>query len=186
MNKRTILSAILILSISISIFCLTKYLKLIYEFKDNIVEFATPSKLQVELEKGRYDLFVLYSKSDIEEDLDYIISKDDLSPNIIKIKEGSSTSTSMEEGRISYTLFDKVYKGIGSFEIDRKKSISIESNVKNVHSEKLAFAKEGALVDIFGIMKYGLFLLLSIGIMIISGISLLLLKRNKNIITNMA
>lgn len=186
MNKRTILSGIFILSVIVALFSLILGSKLVYEFKSSIIEFTTPFELKIESGSGMYDLFVLSSKSDKEEHVDHVASKNILSPLVIKTKEGSIIPINYKDAHITYILFDNVYKKIGSFEIDGEQTISIESNAKNGHFEQLTYAKEGSFVRFFDIMKYGLFFLLSVGAGLVSGISLIILKRNKRVIANIA
>ncbi|MRT94446.1 hypothetical protein [Ancylomarina sp. 16SWW S1-10-2] len=183
MNKRTILSAIFILSVLVALFSLINGLKLIYEFKSNIVELTIPSELEVEPENGIYDLFVVYTKSDKKEVVARLASKDVLSQIIISTKDDLNIPISKKESNVTYTILNNSYKNIGYFEIDRKQTIKIESNAKNIQSEKLAYAKEGSFVYFFDIMKYGLLFVLSVGASLIIGISLIIMKRNKNKIT---
>jgi len=186
MSKRTILSAIFILSVLVGAFGLINSLRLIYEFKSNIIEFTTPFELKVESGNGRYDLFVMSSKSDEEDGVDCLNPKDILSSIAIKTKDDTRIVINKKSSNLTYILFDNVYRNIGSFETDGEQTIRIESNSKNVQFEKLAYAREGLWVRIFGLMKYGLLLLLSVGVGLISGISLIILKRNKSVIANIA
>lgn len=186
MSKRIILKAIFILSVLVGVFCIANGLRLIYEFKSNIVEFTIPSELEIEHENGRCDLFVLVSKSNKEKDADYLKLKDVLNQIVITTKEGSNIKIDKKDSDITYKLFDNVYKSVGSFEVGNKQLIRIESNAENISFEKLAYAKEGVFLPIFGIMKYSLLLLLCVGAALVSGISLLVLKRNKMLIANIA
>lgn len=191
MSKRIILRAIFILFVVVGVFLLANCFKLIYEFKSNIVEFTSQTELKVEPENGIYDLFIMSSKSDTNESTSmisisksFLASKDILSQFVIRTKEGIVIPMSKKESDVTYTIFDNVYKNIGYFEIDRKQTIKIESNSKGSQFERFAYAKEGSFVRFLDIIKYGLLFLLSVGAALVSGISLLILKRNRSSIAN--
>ena len=183
-TKRTILSVIFILSVIVGVSLLANWLKLIYEFKNNIVEFTIPSELNIELENGSCDLFVMSSKSNKNADDDYFKSKDFLNQIVIKTKEGASIKIRKKDANMSCKLLDKEYKRIGSFDLDTKQIVRIESNSKDVFIEKFAYAKEGTFLKILDIMKFGLFFILSMGGVLISGISLLILRKNTRAIVS--
>jgi len=183
MTKKTILLTILILSIFLAIFSVTKFLMSKNEFQDNFIEFSTPSEQLIELEKGEYDLFELSTKSDTEKDIDYIISIQEADPILIEINEDINNSVENTRTTIRLAINDKVYKSIGSFEIDDKQSVKLVSSVASSQIDKLAYTLKGKTKTFFDVMKFGLlFFIGAIGI-IISGISLIIIINKRKTIT---
>jgi len=184
MIKRTILLTILILSISLGVFSVAKFLMSKNEFQENFVEFSTPSEQQIVLEKGEYDLFELSIKSDVKKDIDYIVSIQETDPMIIEISEDINDTVENINTRISFTINDKVYKSFGYFEIDNQQSVKLISNVTSSQIDNLAYTLKGKTGTFFNIMKFGLLFFISVVGILISGISLIIMMNKKKAITN--
>ena len=184
MTKKTILLTILILSIFLAIFSVTKFLMSKNEFQENFVEFSTPSEQQIVLEKGEYDLFELSTKSDLKKDIDYIVSIQETDPMIIEISEDINDVVENINTRISFTIKDKVYKSFGYFEIDNQQSVKLISNVNGSQIDNLAYTLKGKTGTFFNIMKFGLLFFISVVGILISGISLIIMMNKKKAITN--
>ncbi|MGZ2371651.1 hypothetical protein ACXR6G_17865 [Ancylomarina sp. YFZ004] len=184
MTKKTILLTILIFSILLGAFSVTKFLMSKNEFQERFVEFSTPSEQQIVLEEGIYDLFELSTKSDIENDIDYIISIQETNPMLIEISEDTNDSVENLKTTIRFTINDNVYKSIGYFEIDNKQSVTLISNVTSSQIDKLAYKIKTNTNTFFDVMKFGLLFLISVVGILISGISLIVIINKKKTIAN--
>jgi hypothetical protein len=181
MKKTTVLLTILIISVISGIYFLTNIFNSSNDFKKDFNEFETPSELKIELDKGIYNLFELSTKlNGIEKyDIDYLITENGKNPKIIEIDLDTITSINKNKTTITYTIYDKVFKSIGQFEIDEKQYVKIISNINDKQIDKLAYRQKETSKSFFGIMKSSLLLLFSIAGFLISGILLLINRKNK-------
>ena len=178
MNKRqTILLSIIIVSILIGIFSLSKILKTGTAFSDSFNEINTPSELTIELKKGEYTFYELTTKSVLNKNfkIDYSITEHSENPKIIEIGVGS---TKKNQSTTTYSLNDKQFKSIGKVLINKNQTVKIVSTIKDERIDKLAYRIKGDKNPIFDIMKYSLLLLISGGGLLISLI-VLLINRQK-------
>ena len=180
MKKTNILLTILIISLISGIYFLINIFNSSNEFKKDFSEFETPSELKIELDKGIYDIFELSTKlTAIEKsDIDYLITVKGQNPKIIEIDRNTIDSINKNKVTITYTVFDKVFKSIGQFEINEKQSVKIVSKINDKQIDKLAYRQKETSKSFFGVMRSSLLLFISIGGFFISG-TILLINRNK-------
>ena len=181
MKKINILLTILIISLVSGIYFLTNIFNSSNEFKKDFNEFETPSELKIELDKGIYDLFELSTKlKGIDKsDIDYLITVKGENPKIIEIELDTIDSIKKNKATITYTIYDKVFKSIGQFEINEKQSVKIVSKINDKQIDKLAYRQKETSKSFFGVMKSSLLLLFSIVGFLISGIILLITRKKK-------
>jgi len=180
MKKTNILLTIFIISIVSGVYLLIKIFNSSNDFENDFNEFKTPSELKIELDPGIYDIFELSSKlKGIEKhDIDYLITEKGENPKIIEIGLNSNDSIHKNKTSITYTIYDKKFKSLGQFEINKKQSVKIVSTINDKLIDKLAYRKKGTSKSFFGVIKFSVLHLLSIGGFLISGI-LLLINRKK-------
>ncbi|MFO7720740.1 MAG: hypothetical protein R6W85_09925 [Gillisia sp.] len=182
MNKINVLLPIFIISIVSGVYFLINIFNSSNDFKDDFNEFETPSELNIELDPGIYDLFEMSTKlKGIEKyDIDYLISEKGRNPKIIEIGLDTIDSIFKNKKTITYTIYDEKFKSIGQFEINKKQSVKIVSNINDKRIDKLAYRKKETSKSFFGVMKFSGLLFFSTGVFLISGILLLItIKKNK-------
>lgn len=183
MKKRRILFSILIVSTLIGIFSLIKAYNLMRDFKESFNQFATPVELRLDLDKGVYDLYELSTKTDTEDelDIDYLVSVTGENPKVIEIEEDKFDIASHKGIRMTYVVNKNKFKSFGQFEIDEKQAVIIRSGIKDSRINKLALRSNEKSQSFFDVMSYSLLLLLSVGGILVSGISLLVIRRRQKI-----
>lgn len=181
MKKTSILLTIFILSTVSGVYFLINIFNSGKDFKDDFIEFETPSELKIELDSGIYDLFELSTElKGIEKyDIDYLITEKGENPIIIEIGLDTIDSVNKNKTTITYTIFDEKFKSIGGFEINEKQSVKIVSNIDDKRIDKLAYRKKETSKSFFGVIKFAGFLLFSTGGFLISGILLLISIKKK-------
>ena len=181
MKKTNILLTILIISLISGIYFLINIFNSSNDFKKDFNEFETPSELKIELDKGIYDLFELSTKLNglKKSDIDYLMTEKGINPKIIEIDLDTTDSINKHKTIITYTIYDKVFKSIGQFEIDKKQYIKIISNINDKQIDKLAYRQKETSKSFFGVMKSSFLLLFSLIGFLISGIILLITRKKK-------
>lgn len=181
MKKTNILLTIFLLSIVSGVYFLTNIFNSGKDFKDDFIEFETLSELKIELDSGIYDLFELSTKlKGIEKyDIDYLITQKGENPIIIEIGLDTIDSVNKNKTTTTYTIYDEKFKSIGHFEINKKQTVKIVSNIDDKRVDKLAYRQKETSKSFFGVMKFAGLLLFSSGGFLISGILLLISFKKK-------
>ena len=96
---------------------------------------------------------------------------------IIEIDLDTITSINKHKTTITYTIYDKIFKSIGQFEIYKKQPVKIISKIKDKRIDKLAYRQKETSKSFFGVMKFSFLLLFSILGFLISAIFLPLIKK---------
>ena len=180
MKKNNILLTIFIISIVSGVYFFTKIFYSSNDFKKDFSEFETPSELKIELDTGIYDLFELSTteKGIAKYDIDYLITAKGENPKIIEIELDTIDSIPKNKTTRTYIIFDKKFKSIGQFEINKKQSVKIISTINDYRIDKLAYREKETSKSFFGVLIFLMLHLLSIAGFLISGI-LLLINRKK-------
>ncbi len=180
MKKTKILLTIFIISIVSGVYLLIKIFNSSNDFKNDFNEFKTPSELKIELDSGIYDVFELSTKEKGTEeyDFDYLITAKGENPKVIEIKLDTIDSIPKNKTTRTYIIFDKKFKSIGQFEINKKQSVKIISTINDHRIDKLAYREKETSKSFFGVLKFAVLNLFSVAGFLISGI-LLLINRKK-------
>jgi len=181
MKKTYILLPILIISAISGIYFSISIFNSGSDFKEDFNEFETSTELTVELDKGVYDLFELSTQSNNLEkfNIDYQITEEAENPKIIEIGLGTTTSIKKSTTTITYAIFNKQFKSIGQFEINKKQPVKIISKIKDSRIDKLAYRQKDTSQSVFGIVKLFFLVLFSAGGFLASGILLLMDRKKK-------
>ena len=181
MKKNNILLAIFIISIVSGVYLLIKIFNSSNDFKNDFNEFKTPSELKIELDSGIYDVFELSTKEKgtAEYDFDYLITAKGENPKIIEIGLDTIDSIHKNKTTRTYIIFDKKFKSIGQFEINKKQYVKIISTINDHRIDKLAYREKETSKSFFGVLKFSVLHLFSMAGFIISGILLLINRKKK-------
>jgi hypothetical protein len=181
MKRTNILLTIFIISIISGVYFLIKIFYSSNDFKSDFNEFETQSELKIDLDSGIYDLFELSTKLKETEkyDINYLIREKGENPKIIEIGLDTTGLSNKNKSTITYIIFDKKFKSIGKFEIDKKQSVKIISNINDNRIDKLAYRKKETSKSFFGVIKFSVMHLFSSAGFLISGILLLINSKKK-------